>query len=199
MGVAQMTSIADVIRVLESWFPLPLAAEWDNVGLLLGDGGVQVERIMTCLTVTPEAAAEAIRSQVQLIVSHHPILFRPVKKLTTATSEGRMLLDLVRAGVAVYSPHTSFDNAVGGINDLLATRLGLSQVRSLRTQSVGDDIKLIVFVPDKDLAKVSDAMFEAGAGVIGQYSQCSFRLKGTGTFFEAVLAVVGFGRKSGRS
>src|SRR5215510_12523425 len=107
-----MLTVANVISALESIAPLSLAAEWDNVGLLLGDAAAPVERVMTCLTVTPDSVAEAIESQVHLIVSHHPIFFRPAKRLTTATAEGRMLLNLVQAGIAVYSAHTAFDNCV---------------------------------------------------------------------------------------
>src|SRR5947209_11124530 len=118
-----MQKLATVIRYLEQFAPPALAEDWDNVGLLLGDPAADVHRAMTCLTVTPECAAEAIEAQAQLIVTHHPVLFRPVKRLTTATAEGRMLLDLVRAGVAVYSPHTAFDNTRDGINDALARRL----------------------------------------------------------------------------
>src|SRR3954470_22348557 len=115
-----MTTVADVVRVLAQWAPLSLAAEWDNVGLLLGDATAPVRRLMTCLTVTPESAGEAVRDGAELIVTHHPILFRPVQKLTSATAEGRMLLGLARAGSAIYSPHTAYDNAAGGINDGLA-------------------------------------------------------------------------------
>src|SRR5947209_7400362 len=115
-----MTAVADLVQALQALAPLELAEDWDNVGLLLGDPSTSVQRVLTCLTVTPESAAEALEAKVQLIVSHHPVLFRAVKRLTTATPEGRMLLELLRAGVAVYSPHTAFDNAPGGINDLLA-------------------------------------------------------------------------------
>src|SRR5207248_11315845 len=124
---------------------------------------------------------------------HHPVLFRAVKRLTTATPEGRVLLALLRAGVAVYSPHTALDNTAGGINDLLARRLGLEEVRPLRRREGARQCKIVVFVPDKDLAKVSDALFTAGAGEIGQYRECSYRLSGTGTFFgtEATNPTVG--------
>jgi len=178
-----MHLISDLISVLKRIAPLSLAAEWDNVGLLLGDAVAPVQRVMTCLTVTPDAVAEAIERGVQLIVSHHPILFRSTKTLTTATPEGRMLLNLVQAGVAVYSAHSAFDNCAGGINDLLAEKLGLNNVGPLRTSEGARQCKIVVFVPDSDLGKVSDAMFAAGAGHIGQYRECSFRLAGTGTFF----------------
>ncbi len=178
-----MLTVADLTAVLQMIAPLSLAADWDNVGLLLGDPAAPVERVMTCLTVTPESVAEAIEARAHLIVSHHPVLFCPVKKLTTATAEGRMLLNLVQAGVAVYSPHTAFDNCAGGINDLLAQRLGLTDVGPLRSAAAVRQCKIVVFVPDQDLVKVSDALFAAGAGHIGQYRECSYRLAGVGTFF----------------
>jgi dinuclear metal center YbgI/SA1388 family protein len=180
---ASMQTVASIVEYLEQFAPPSLAAGWDNVGLLLGERGAAVERLMTCLTVTPESASEAVEEGVQLLVTHHPILFRATKRLTDATPEGRMLLALARAGVAVYSPHTAFDNTRDGINDLLAGRMGLRDVRPLRTQEGPRQCKVVVFVPDKDLHRVSDALFAAGAGIIGKYSQCSFRLEGTGTFF----------------
>ncbi len=127
-----MPTVAAVLDALEQFVPPDLAAEWDNVGLLLGDRAAEARRVMTCLTVTPESVAEAVEQRAQLLVSHHPILFRAVKRLTTATAEGRTLLSLIRAGVAVYSPHTAFDNTVGGINDALAAKLGLVDVAPLR-------------------------------------------------------------------
>jgi dinuclear metal center YbgI/SA1388 family protein len=178
-----MTTIAMVTDALDQFAPPALAADWDNVGLLLGDRTAEVRAIMTCLTVTPDTAAEAVEAGVQLIVTHHPVLFRAVKRLTTATPEGRMLLSLIRAGVAVYSPHTAFDNTAGGINDMLARRLGLADVVPLLRRPGPRACKVVVFVPDADLARVSDALFAAGAGHIGQYRECSFRLAGTGTFF----------------
>jgi dinuclear metal center YbgI/SA1388 family protein len=188
-----MPTVAAVIDFLEDFAPPALAAEWDNVGLLLGDRAARVKRVMTCLTVTPESAAEAVEAKAQLIVTHHPILFRPVKRLTAGSPEGRMVLQMVRAGVAVYSPHTAFDNTAGGINDALARKLSLEEVGPLRRGEGPRQCKVVVFVPDKDLARVSDAMFAAGAGQIGQYGQCSFRLPGTGTFFgsEATNPTVG--------
>ena len=138
---------------------------------------------MTCLTVTPDVVEEAVRERANLIVSHHPVLFRGAKKLTTATPDGKLLLPLARAGVAVYSPHTAFDNCPGGINDILCRRLGVVNPVPLRSRDAARQCKLVAFVPDSDLGKVSDALFAAGAGVIGQYTECSFRLAGKGTFF----------------
>ncbi|HEV3261274.1 MAG TPA: Nif3-like dinuclear metal center hexameric protein [Gemmataceae bacterium] len=193
-----MLRLTTIIQYLEQFAPPALAGDWDNVGLLLGDPGADVQRIMTCLTVTPESAAEAIEASSQLIVTHHPVLFRAVKRLTTATAEGRVLLDLVRAGVAVYSPHTAFDNTRDGINDALARRLGLAEVTPLRRQPGPPLCKVVVFTPDADLARVADALFTAGAGHIGQYSECSFRLAGTGTFFGSDASNPTVGQKGRR-
>jgi dinuclear metal center YbgI/SA1388 family protein len=126
-----MITVADVCAFLETFAPSALAAEWDNVGLLVGDRAQKVERIMTCLTVTPAAAAEAIRERVDLIVTHHPLPFKPVKRLTADQPTGRILLDLIRAGIAVYSPHTAFDSAAAGINQQLAEGLGLKKIQPL--------------------------------------------------------------------
>jgi dinuclear metal center YbgI/SA1388 family protein len=178
-----MPTVASICSYLDRFAPPGLAAEWDNVGLLLGDESAEVRRLLTCLTVTAAVVAEAVAEKADLIVTHHPILFRGAKQLSTATAEGRLLWPLARAGIAVYSPHTAFDNTTGGINDSLARRLGLANVTPLRSYDGERRCKVVVFVPDSDLQKVSDAMFAAGAGVIGQYAQCSFRLAGTGTFF----------------
>src|SRR5438132_13493950 len=193
-----MLTVAAVVDFLERFAPLDRAADWDNVGLLLGDRNAPVQRILTCLTVTPEVVEEAVASAAQLIVTHHPILFRATKRLTTATPEGRMLVALIQAGVAVYSPHTAFDNTRGGINDILARRLGLLEVAPLRRGGGLRQCKIVVFVPDKDLGRVSDALFAAGAGQIGQYSECSFRLAGTGTFFGSEAANPTVGEKGRR-
>jgi dinuclear metal center YbgI/SA1388 family protein len=124
--------VSDLVKIMKRLAPLERAAEWDNVGLLLGDHQSEVKRVMTCLTLTPDVAKEAISGRVDMIVTHHPLFFRPVKAITTATADGRLVWDLVRAGVAVYSAHTAYDNASGGLNDHLAALLGLSDVEPLR-------------------------------------------------------------------
>jgi len=124
--------LATIIVTLRSLAPLELAESWDNTGLLLGDRSQPVERVLTCLTLSPDVADEAIETGAQLIVSHHPVLFRAVKSLTTDTTEGRMLLKLLAARVAVYSPHTAYDSSANGINTQLATALQLNDIRPLR-------------------------------------------------------------------
>jgi len=116
---------------MDSFAPTRLAEDWDNVGLLVGDRAIAVRRVMTCLTVTPESAAEAIDRKAELIVSHHPLPFRPLKQLTTDTVSSRLLWDLIRAGVSIYSPHPVFDSASYGINQSLAQRLKLTNIKPL--------------------------------------------------------------------
>jgi len=126
------TSLSTVREFLESFAPIQLAEAWDNVGLLVGRHDLEIRKVMTCLTVTPESADEAIRDGASLIVTHHPIPFRPVKTINDDTVTGQILLNLIAHGVAVYSPHTCFDSARGGINQQLAEALSLSDVRSFR-------------------------------------------------------------------
>lgn len=177
-----MTTVRDVMQKLSAFAPPVLAADWDNTGLLLGDTQSEVERLLCCLTITPAVVEEAVAERANLILSHHPVLFRGVKRLTIETPEGRLLLPLLANSIAVYSPHTAFDNCMGGINDGLAARLGLTDTQPLRPREHARVYKLAVFTPESDLAKVSDALFAAGAGHIGNYSECSFRTLGTGTF-----------------
>lgn len=124
--------VENVCQILRQLAPLPTAEPWDNVGLLLGRSERTVGRLMTCLTLTPAVAREAITRNVQMIVTHHPVLFRATKTITSETIEGRLLLDLIEAGIAVYSPHTAFDNADAGINQWLAESLGLNSIEPLR-------------------------------------------------------------------
>lgn len=127
-----MIRLQDVVLFLREFAPPELAEDWDNVGLLIGDPADEIRSVLTCLTLTSNVADEAIACGAQLIVTHHPILFRPVQRLTTETTEGRMLLSLIRAGISVYSPHTSYDSAAGGINAQLARLFDLQDVRPLR-------------------------------------------------------------------
>lgn len=132
-----MITVGEIAQFLESFAPLELAADWDNVGLLLGDRAAPVERVMTCLTITPHSVAEACAARAQLIVSHHPLPFRPLRTLTTDATTGRLLWQLAGAGVAVFSPHTAFDSAADGINALLASKLQLRHAQPLVPHPTG--------------------------------------------------------------
>lgn len=129
---ATLPTIDDLRRHLERLAPAALAEEWDNVGLLIGDPSTTVTRIMTCLTPTPESVAEAIREGASLIVAHHPLPFRGVKRITTEEVTGQMLWDLIRAGIGLLAPHTGFDSSLDGINQRIAVGLGLEGIRPLK-------------------------------------------------------------------
>jgi dinuclear metal center YbgI/SA1388 family protein len=123
-----MPTLPEVSSALERIAPLRLAAEWDAVGLLVAPRGGEVRRVITCLTLTPEVAAEAAADRADLVVTHHPLPFRPVPRITPETGTGRVLLKLIAAGCGVWSSHTAWDSAAGGINDLLAAGLGLEGI-----------------------------------------------------------------------
>jgi dinuclear metal center YbgI/SA1388 family protein len=132
-----MPSIAVIAEFLEQFAPPRLAEEWDNVGLLLGDRRREAARVMTCLTVSPAVAAEAIEHRAELIVAHHPLPFNAVRRITADTVVGRLLMDLLAARAAVYSPHTAFDSAAEGINQRLAEGLGLNEIIPLSPHPEG--------------------------------------------------------------
>lgn len=126
-------TVSDIRNFMRLFAPPVLSESWDNTGLLLGDPAAEVARVMTCLTITPATAAEAVREGAGMIVSHHPMPFRPLKTITAESTVGRILRELIRADVAVYSPHTAFDSAAGGINQQIAVGLGLAEIVPLKT------------------------------------------------------------------
>lgn len=129
-------TVSDICQWLERLAPLALSESWDNTGLLLGDPAAAVERLMTCLTLTPQSVAEAIEAQAQMVIAHHPLPFKAISKLTTQTQTGRLLWELARAGISVYSPHTAWDSAARGINARLAQQLDLQDCRAIVPQPV---------------------------------------------------------------
>lgn len=133
-----MPTVGEIAARLEQLAPLSGAEEWDNVGLLVGDTSRRVSKVMTCLTITPATAAEAISRQAEMVVVHHPLPFRPLSRVTTDTTVGRLLWELIGAGVSVYSAHTAYDSALQGINEQWAQNLDLTDVDFLVPTSAGD-------------------------------------------------------------
>lgn len=131
-----MPRLPDIVAALERIAPGRLAAEWDSVGLLVAPRDPAVRRVLTCLTLTPEVAAEAVRERIDLVVAHHPLPFRPIGRITPDTGTGRVLLTLVGAGCGVWSSHTAWDSAAGGINDQLAAHAGLAEPRPIAPDAV---------------------------------------------------------------
>ena len=174
-------NIANVVDVLDRIAPPAYAEDWDNVGLLVGDARRPCRRVMLCIDLTTAALVEARRAKAQLVMAYHPVIFKPLARVTAAASA--VVYDAVRAGIAVHSVHTAFDSAVGGANDALADALGMSAPRKpLAPHSAAGGYKVAVFVPATDLAAVSAAAFRAGAGKIGRYTECAFGVEGVGTF-----------------
>ena len=172
--------LQQVIDALERIAPTRFAESWDNVGLLAGDPEQEVSRAILAIDYTADVAAERESLGCDLVIAYHPPIFSAIKRLTA----GHLVFDAIRRGVAIYSPHTALDVAQGGTNDVLCDVLGVTKRFPLKlSETTATQYKLVTFVSEDSLERVSRALFDAGAGRIGNYSACSFQLKGTGTFF----------------
>ncbi|WP_100331591.1 Nif3-like dinuclear metal center hexameric protein [Bacillus xiapuensis] len=172
----------EVIQLFEQFSPKKYAMEGDKIGLQIGRLNQPVERVLIALDVLEEVVDEAIAKRVQLIIAHHPIIFRPLKSLITSEPAGRVIEKLIKHDIAVYAAHTNLDVAKGGVNDLLAEALELQSPEVLVPTFAERLKKLAVFVPETHEDAVREAMGTAGAGFIGEYSHCSFTSQGTGRF-----------------
>lgn len=172
----------EVIQLFEQFSPKKYAMDGDKIGLQIGRLNQQVERVMIALDVLEEVVDEAIEKNVQLIIAHHPLIYRPLQKITFDSSYGKIIEKLIKNDIAVYTAHTNLDVAKGGVNDMLANALGLKNIDLLVPTYENVLKKLVVFVPEQNAAEVRQALGKAGAGAIGNYSNCSFSLLGTGTF-----------------
>jgi len=176
--------VKDIAPIIEEIAPLGLAQDWDNVGLLVGDPEQPIRNVLLTIDVTKAVVAEAKRLKTDLIVSYHPVIWDGLKRVL-ASGPTHVVHELIRAGIAVFSIHTALDVVTGGVNDGLAEMLGIEDGKPL-----GDYVeyepqknyKLVVFVPVDALKQVTNAVFEAGAGAIGNYRDCGFHTDGTGTF-----------------
>lgn len=175
-------TVGDWQRILDGLFPPGLAEPWDNVGLQVGDRSWEAERVMVALDPTAEVMDEAIGDGCGLLVTHHPLLFRPLERVDLGEPAGRAIGRAVEARLAVFACHTNADAARPGVTDALAEALDLRVTGVLRPSSPQERVKLVTFVPPEATSKVLDAVALAGAGEIGEYSHCSFRVRGTGTF-----------------
>lgn len=177
---ARMT-VADVEHIVEQWAPKWAAWDHDNVGLQLGSRSQRVSKILVALELTDQVVSEAIRKKIDLILTHHPPLFRPPSSITDSDHTGKNILALANRGIAVYSAHTNLDFTTDGVSFVLAKKLGLQNVRFL--SPLEEKLaKIVVFVPSSHIERVAKEMSEAGAGIIGNYDSCSFRVSGTGMF-----------------
>ncbi|SHI89333.1 Nif3-like dinuclear metal center hexameric protein [Lutispora thermophila] len=171
-----------IASIMEKIAPKKFAENWDNVGLIIGDGARIINKIMVCLDLPLWVVDEAIEKGVDMVVTHHPIIFDPLKKITSDTPLGRKIIQLIKNDISVYSSHTNFDFAQGGLNDIFAKQLGFEKTEVIKTTFEEQLYKIVVYIPEGYEDKVLEEMSKAGAGCIGNYSYCSFRVKGMGTF-----------------
>ncbi len=167
---------------IEDWALPEYVEDWDRVGLLVGSPKDMVDKVLVTLDVTADVITEAVKEKAGLIVSHHPLYRDPLPYLRSDVYPASHVYRLIQEGIALYAAHTNLDSAPGGINDILADRLGLLDVDILVTTHEERLFKLVVFVPEGYEDKVRDAICSKGAGWIGNYSHCTFQTQGTGTF-----------------
>ncbi|BDD04999.1 Nif3-like dinuclear metal center hexameric protein [Aureibacter tunicatorum] len=176
-----MPKIKEVIQFLENIAPLSYQESYDNSGLIVGNQNTEITGILVTLDTTEEVIKEAIEKNCNLIVSHHPIIFKGLKKINGKNYVERTVIDAIKNDIAIYAIHTNLDNVSEGVNKKLADKIGLSNVRTLSPKT-GLLKKLEVFCPPEKMADIKNALHKAGAGEIGNYEQASFISNGTGTF-----------------
>jgi len=173
--------IKEIVDALERFAPLPLQDGFDNAGLQVGLTEATVTGALLCLDVTEEVVDEAIADNCNVIISHHPLLFNKLKRITGENYIERCVMKCIRKGIVVYSAHTNMDNALYGVNYKMAEKIGLQQLEILGPKE-DNLLKLVTYVPAAYADQVRNALFQAGCGSIGKYDSCSFNADGTGTF-----------------
>lgn len=179
-------TVRDVTEAIERLAPPGGAQEWDNVGLLAGDPEAPVHRVLACIDLTGDVVDEAVAGEVEFVLAYHPPIFKPIRALRADSSgTDALVFRCIRHSLAIYSTHTALDAAPRGTNDVIAGLCGAGHTEPLEYVDVpsGSECKLVVFVPADHLETVGEAMFAAGAGRIGDYSHCGFRVPGRGSFF----------------
>lgn len=190
--------ISDIIAPLEARAPLFLQESYDNSGLLVGEPKIPCTGVLIALDATKEVVREAVRRNCNLIITHHPVIFQGLKRITGANETERVVLSAIRNQIALYAAHTNLDNTLDGVSGKMAEQLGLTQVQVLQPKKglVG---KLQVYVPHTHLSAVESALFDAGAGQIGpRYSECRFVTEGVGSFKPMENATPFSGEKGAR-
>ncbi len=189
-----MVSVRDVIKEIETLAPPALAEEWDNSGLQTGDRKAEAQKILVALTPLPEVLDEAEEKNADFLLFHHPLIFKPIKSVDESSYPGDLLTRAIKNGITIYAAHTSYDAAPDGVSVALADVLELRGPLSVASPR-GFLKKLVVFVPEENVGDVADALSGAGAGVIGDYTHCTFRIPGTGTFLPGDAANPHLGKR----
>lgn len=176
-----MTKIRDIIQAIEEKAPLSLQESYDNAGMQVGDSNAEATSALLCLDVTEAILDEAIARGANLIISHHPLIFRGLKRLVGATPVERIVAKAIKHDIAIYSAHTNMDSAEYGVSVHAAKKIGMTDLQVLSPQK-GKLLKIVTFVPTAQAESVKQAMWAAGAGNIGDYDCCSYSMSGSGTF-----------------
>ncbi len=174
-------TIREIISYLESVAPPAYQESYDNAGLIIGDQDAAITSALITLDVTESVIDEAIETKCELIIAHHPILFKGIKRLNGNSYVERCIIKAIKNDIAIYAAHTNLDSITGGVNTKICEKIGLTNLGIL-APAKEQLVKLVTFIPEDHLGKVRDALFEAGAGEIGKYDKCSFSSQGTGTF-----------------
>jgi dinuclear metal center YbgI/SA1388 family protein len=188
MTVGEQPKVGDWLAVLDRLYPPSWAEEWDSTGFQVGDRAWDAARVLVALDPTAEVVAEASNRGCGMLITHHPLVFRPLQSLDLSDPVAGAAGAAISARVAVAACHTNADVARPGVSDTLADALGVEVTGVLRETSAGEQVKLVTFVPPDGTVKVIDAVSNSGGGVIGEYTHCSFRVRGTGTFFPSERA-----------
>ena len=173
--------VKEIINFLEHWAPLSLQESYDNSGLLIGERDDEVTSVLITLDITEEVVDEAISSGDNLIIAHHPFIFRGIKRIGNSHWIDRCIRKAIQHQIAIYAIHTNLDNVHTGVNKKIADKIGLINASILQPKS-STLSKLTVFVPTENKDELLKALYEAGAGHVGNYDHCSFQVEGTGTF-----------------
>lgn len=175
------TKISDIIACIEQMAPLAYQESWDNSGVQVGDVNQDVKAVLLCVDITEATLDEAIERGANLIISHHPLIFKGIKKLIGRNYIERVIIKAIQHDIVLYSAHTNMDKCLGGVNFRIAQKLGLKNIRVLAPEA-NYLYKIVTYVPQSHIGKVRQAMWSAGAGTIGAYDCCSYASEGNGTF-----------------
>ena len=190
-----MPKLLEIIKSLEEFAPLRYQESYDNSGLLIGDATREITQALITLDCTEEVMDEAIQKKCELIIAHHPILFSALKSITGRNYVERVILKAIQNNIAIYAAHTNLDNIFQGVNHKIAEKLQLVNCGILEPKT--NSLKhLYVYVPEAHAEKVRNALFAAGAGCIGEYSQCSYNIDGMGTYLPSNEARPFIGQKN---
>ncbi len=173
--------LKEITDFLEDIAPLSLQESYDNSGLIIGSLDQKINKTLITLDITEEVIDEAIQENCELIIAHHPVIFKGLKRLNGTDLTQKLVIKSIKSNIAIYAIHTNLDNVTGGVNSILANKLGIKNTRILLPKTDGL-LKVICFCPTGHRQKVQEAMFKAGAGQIGDYDNCSYFSSGKGTF-----------------